>query len=275
MKRFMMLTTLLLTASLLMAEEALQIPVTKVVYAGKLIRGITGEALNFEPGAAYDMTLKVYETEDASEAKGTYTATQVAIEKDGSFTATFGNAALTELCATGVVQFVGLTIGGGNELKPRRELKPVAKVTRALVADQPAGDILITTLEAEGALIANEIEVDTLEATGSVSVAGPSKVTVAATRLLDGEKITVKRGKGVKVFASDAPTCLAVPAPINRNQFLTTAPFAGLVVISSTSDDPELKIPAVTLFCREGEEIYSPSTVSAGGVSLKFLKFAK
>lgn len=275
MKRFMILATLILTASLLMAEEDLQIPVTKVVYAGKLIRGMTGEALEFDQGKTYDMTLKVYETEDASEAKGTYTANQVAIEKDGSFTATFGDSALTELCATGTVQFVGLTIGSGNELKPRRELKPVAKVTRALVADQPAGDILITTLEAEGALIANEIEIDTLEATGSVSVSGPSKVTVAPTRLLDGEKITVKRGKGVKVFSSEDPTCLTVPAPINRNQLLGEAPFSGLVVISSTSDDPELKIPAVTLFCREGEGIYSPSTVSAGGVSLKFLRFAK
>lgn len=275
MKRFMMLTVLILTASFLMAEETVQIPDTKVVYAGKLIRGMTGEALNFEPGAAYDMTLKVYETEDAVEAKGTYEAKSVAIEKDGSFTAAFGDKDLTELCATGTVQFVGLTIGSGNELKPRRELKPVAQVTRALVADQPAGDISITSLKAEGAILAYEIEVDTVEATGLISVAGPSKVAVAPTRLLDDEKITIRRGKGVKVFSSDAPTCETVKAPINRNQLLTTAPVSGLVVISSTADDPELKIPAVALFCRKGEKIHSPSTVGEGGVSLKFLEFAK
>lgn len=275
MMRVMMLTTLILAASVAMAEDTLQIPVTKVVYAGKLIRGMTSESLTFDPGAKYDMTLKVYETEDASEAKGTYKAEGVAIEQDGSFTAAFGDRALTELCATGAVQFVGLTIGNGNELRPRRELRPVANVTRALVADQPAGDILITSLTAEGALVAYEVEVDTLEATGLVSVAAPSHVTVAPTRLLNDESITIRRGKGVRVFSSEAPTWMTVHAPINRNQFLATAPFSGLVVISSRSDDPELRIPAVTLFCREGEAIYSPSAVSAGGVELRFLKFAK
>lgn len=273
MKRFLMLTTLILAASTLLAEDALPIPTTKVVYAGKLIRGTTGTTLEFESGAKYDMTLKVYETEDASEAKGSYKVSGVAIEKDGSFTATFGDEALTELCATGAVQFVGLTIGTGNELKPRRELRPVAAVTRSLVADQPAENIVITALKAEGALVATKVEVDTLEATGLVSVASSDRVTVAPTRLLDGDKITIRRGKGVRVFSSENPTSVLVYAPINRNQFLATAPSAGLVVISST--DSELKIPAVTLFCREGEAIYSPSTVSDGGVTLKFLKFAK
>lgn len=127
MKRFMMLTTLLLTTSLLMAEETLQIPATKIVYAGKLIRGMTGEALEFEPDAAYDMTLKVYETEDASEAKEIYTATQVAIQKDGSFTATFGDRALTELCATGLCSSSGSLSEAAMNLSPAASLSPLRR----------------------------------------------------------------------------------------------------------------------------------------------------
>ena len=182
------------------------------------------------------------------------------------------------MIATGRVTHVGLALGAtastAVEMKPRRELRPVAAVNRALTAEGAALDIRIGNLATENSLVAADATVSKLEVAGTVNAYGAGKVSVSPLTIGPAERTKLLRGKGVKVFSKAKPTVLPTPAgAILRGQELATAPSDGIALISSkATGNRALRCPAVIQYCREGEKVRAP-TSDAGGLKVTFFPF--
>ena len=202
----------------------------------------------------------------------------VTVNADGSFVYSFGDDNLAALIATGRVTHVGLALGAtastAVEMKPRRELRPVAAVNRALTAEGAALDIRIGNLATENSLVAADATVSKLEVAGTVNAYGAGKVSVSPLTIGPAERTKLLRGKGVKVFSEAKPTVLSTPAgAILRGQELATAPSDGIALISSkATGNRALRCPAVIQYCRKGEKVRAP-TSDAGGLKVTFFPF--
>ena len=88
------------------------------------------------------MHFRVYDGEEATTPLWKTNDLQVTVNADGSFVQAFGDETLAALIATGSVTHVGLALGSSAdtavELKPRRALRPVAAVNRAITAEGAA-----------------------------------------------------------------------------------------------------------------------------------------
>ena len=106
--------------------------IAKLVYRGQL--NLLGSDNPATAAQKYTkkMHFKVYDEESATTPVWKVDDMDVTVNRDGSFMAEFGDEALAALIATGVVTHVGVAIGenAAIELKPRRELRPVAAVNR-------------------------------------------------------------------------------------------------------------------------------------------------
>ena len=196
---------------------------------------------------------------------------------DGSFVHAFGDETLAALIATGRVTHVGLAIGTSaslaTELKPRRALRPVAAVNRALTAEGAALDVRVGSLATENALVSADATVSQLEVAGRVTAPGAGKVEVSPLVVGPEERTRLLRGNGVKAFSRAKPTVLATVSSALRGQVLATAPSDGVALISSqASGSRALRCPAVVQYCRKDEKVRAP-TSDDGGLKVTFYPF--
>lgn len=252
--------------------------IAKLVYRGQL-NLLTGEAATHSGTYTKKMHFRVYDGAEATTPLWSIDNQDVTVNADGSFVHAFGDEALAALIATGKVTHVGLAIGPtaglATELKPRRELRPVAAVNRALTAEGAALDIRIGNLVTENALVAADATVSQLEVAGTVNAPGAGKVSVSPLVVGPDERTRLLRGKGVTAFSRKAPMNLtvAVSGAVLRGQVLATAPSDGIALISSkATGERALRCPAVIQYCREGDKVRAP-TSDDGGLKVTFFPF--
>ena len=252
--------------------------IAKLVYRGQL-NLLTGEAATHSGTYTKKMHFRVYDGAEATTPLWSIDNQDVTVNADGSFVHAFGDEALAALIATGKVTHVGLAIGPtaglATELKPRRELRPVAAVNRALTAEGAALDIRIGNLVTENALVAADATVSHLEVAGTVNAPGAGRVSVSPLVVGPDERTRLLRGKGVTAFSRENPTNLtvAVSGAVLRGQVLATAPSDGIALIScKATGERALRCPAVIQYCREGDKVRAP-TSDAGGLKVTFFPF--
>ncbi|MBR4603474.1 MAG: hypothetical protein IKO43_01375, partial [Kiritimatiellae bacterium] len=248
----------------------------KLVYRGQLSR-LTGEPATNDTTYEKKMHFRVYDSMEATTPLWNIDDQIVTVNADGSFVHSFGDDTLATLLATGSVTHVGVAIGTyantAVEMKPRRELRPVAAVNRALAADGAAADIRIGNLATENAIVAADATLSHLEVAGAVTAPGAGKVTVSPLTLAAGERTQLLRGSGVKAFSSAKPTVLATSGAVLRGSVLATAPSDGIALISSCATGGRaLRCPAVVQYCRAGESVRAP-TSDDGGLKVTFFPF--
>lgn len=269
------LSLLLLTFSAF--ADGVTLESSKIVYRGQLNLHAGGPA---EHSATYTKTMhfRVYDGAEAVTPLWKVDNLNVTVNGDGSFEAVIGDESLAALIMMGRATHVGLAIGSradrATELKPRRELRPIAAVNRALTADGASRDISIGSLVAENALVTADAAVSQLEVAGTVDAPGAGKVSVAPLTIGAEERTRLLRGKGVRVFAKTPPQVLADVASVERGQVLVeSVPSDGIALISSrASGSRDLRCPAVVQYCREGECVRAPTT-DEGGVKVTFFPF--
>ena len=248
-----------------------------IVYRGQLnVLGTDSPATN---ATAFTKTMhfKVYDDEAAETPVWQALDQQVSVNRDGSFTAMFGDETLAALIATGKVTHVGVSIGPNAgqaiELKPRRALRPVAAVNRALAAEAAGKDPRVGNLVTENALAANHVTVSMLEVAGTVTAPGAEAVTVAPVVVGEHETLTLLRGDGMRVF-SGTRVDLGTTGPVQRGQKVgNPAPSDGIALIASCQGGTRaLRIPGVIQYCRKGEYARAPAT-EPNGVKVTFFPF--
>jgi len=249
--------------------------IAKLVYRGQLTRLGTDDPAASEDKYTKTMHFRVYDDESAETPIWKVDNQTVTINKDGSFMATFGDETLAELIATGSVTHVGVAIGSsGIELKPRRALRPVAVVNRALVAEAAGKDPRIGNLISENALAANNVTISQLEVTGTVTAPGAGPVDVSPVVVGERETLTLLRGDGVNVFSKNRID-LGETANVLRGQKIGSraAPSDGIALITSRKEGARgLRIPGVIQYCREGDWVRAPAS-EPDGVKVTFFPF--
>ena len=247
--------------------------VARLVYRGQLTKLGKDEPPASDGGYTKTMHFRVYDDESAETPIWKVDNQTVNVNKDGSFVATFGDDTLAELIATGSVTHVGVAIGASAiELKPRRALRPVAAVNRALVAEAAGKDPRIGNLVTENALAANNVTISQLEVAGTVTAPGAGPVEVSPVVVGDRETLTLLRGDGVNVFSKNRVD-LGETANVQRGQKLKEAPSDGIALIASRkSGSRGLRIPGVIQYCREGEWVRAPAS-EPEGVKVTFFPF--
>ena len=255
----------------------------QIVYRGTLIDGATGGKAVFGKTTKHAV-FSVYDS-DESGAKALWTSKPIEVQinaADGSFETAFGDESLYWQVVTGRVNYIGMKLCKSTnplvtypEITPRRELRPLAAVNRALIAEGAAADISIGTLTAKG-LTANVLAVETLEASTAVEVTGQkgkSTLGVGRFTVAEDERTRVV-GREVRMF--EKPTAVAqVNNPV-RGQALCTAPGNGMVLVHTMTKDNRktLRIPGVVQIVRAGEIVRAPCT-EHGSVHVEFYPFAK
>jgi len=250
--------------------------IAKLVYRGQL-NLLTGDPAVHSSTYTKKMHFRVYDSSESTTPLWTTGegGIEVTVNKDGSFVQEFGDDTLAELLATGTVTHVGLAIGdSAMELKPRRELRPVAAVNRALTAEGAALDIRIGNLVTENALVAADATVSQLEVTGRVTAPGAGEVAVSPLTVGDRERTRLMRGAGVKAFSAAKPTVLVPDTGAKlRGEVIATAPSDGIALITSKAGgERALRCPAVVQYCQKGESVRAP-TSDTGGLKVTFFPF--
>ena len=251
----------------------------KLVYRGQLSR-LTGEPATNDTAYEKTMHFRVYDSAEAATPLWKIDDQHVTVNADGSFVHMFGDETLAALIATGNVSHVGVAIGTyantAAELKPRRELRSVAAVNRAITAEGAALDIRVGNLATENALLAADATVSHLEVAGTVTAPGAGKIEVSPLTVGAGERTQLLRGKGVKAFARTAPSVLVSNSgAVLRGAVLATAPADGVALVSSAaSGERALRCPAVVQYCRAGESVRAP-TSDDGGLKVTFFPFVR
>ena len=247
--------------------------VARLVYRGQLTKLGKDEPPASDGGYTKTMHFRVYDDESAETPIWKVDNQTVNVNKDGSFVATFGDDTLAELIATGSVTHVGVAIGASAiELKPRRALRPVAAVNRALVAEAAGKDPRIGNLVTENALAANNVTISQLEVAGTVTAPGAGPVEVSPVVVGDKETLTLLRGDGVNVFSKNRVD-LGETANVQRGQKLKEAPSDGIALIASRkSGSRSLRIPGVIQYCRRGDWVRAPAS-EPDGVKVTFFPF--
>lgn len=248
----------------------------KLVYRGQLNLLAGGPAENDETYVKR-MHFRIYDGAEATTPLWSIDDQDVTVNADGSFVHAFGDETLAALIATGSVSHVGLALGTSAdtavELKPRRALRSVATVNRALTAEGAALDVRVGSLATENALVTADATVSQLEVAGRVTAPGAGRVEVSPLVIGPDERTRLLRGSGVRAFSREKPSELATVASALRGQVLATAPSDGIALISSCADgDRALRCPAVVQYCRAGESVRAP-TSDAGGLKVTFFPF--
>ncbi len=250
-----------------------------IVYRGQL-NLLSGGPAASEDGTAYvkRMFFRVYDGEESVRPLWASEPVDVTVNADGSFVQAFGDETLASMIATGRVSHVGVSLGDNAdtaiELKPRRALRSVAAVNRALVAEGASPDIRIGNLLSDNALAVNSATVSHLEVSGTVN-APAEKMEVAPLTVGAGERTRILRGGGVSVFADENPTVLKENSGAVAKGALLVSNVSsdGIALISScAAGERTLRCPAVVQFCRKGENIYAP-TSDDGGLKVTFFPF--
>ena len=266
----------LAVGGLFAGNETSKVPM--VVYRGEIFDAISGKAL-IEPNMRRDMLFKFYDTDAGGvEPRCSCELKDVPINPDGSFEVVLAPDELPYLSVSGLVTHVGLSIGShagtessqyAAEISPRRELRPLVGVNRALVAEAGASDMRIGVLAADslvsGTLVVNDAEVD-----GPVVASKcDGAITINPVTLHEQERTTLLKGNGVTVWGGK-PKEIRSGGYCAQRGVLCEAPADGVALIHTPGS---LAIPGVVQFYRKGDAIRSP--ISADGVRVTFWEFAK
>ena len=253
-----------------------KLPLPAIVYSGVLV-----DAQSREPIAGpttKDMHFKVYSGWSGAKELWSTNFTGVPVSELGTFQVTLSDETLGGLLATGGVTHVGFSVGSASEILPRRELLPIALARRVHTADEAATDMNVGVALVGGVVAAEWVQAGRLTATGTLNAVTKAGLTVRPFAIGAGEMTTLMRGAG---FTRDggAPTVKAVTsgAYTARGTALWTADGDGIAVVhcsSSGTGRGELRIPAVSQFCRKGDVVRCPTAV-AGQVSVTFYPFKR
>ena len=252
--------------------------VAKLVYRGQLTLLGTDTPATDTQKYTKTMHFRVYDDESATTPVWSADDQTVTVNKDGSFMAMFGDETLAALIATGLVSHVGVAIGENAgqaiELKPRREIRPVAAVNRALVAEAAGTNPRVGNLVTENALAANNVTISQLEVAGTVTAPGAGPVDVSPVVVGERETLTLLRGGGVNVFSKNRVD-LGTTDNVQRGQKIGSgpAPSDGFALITSSKEGARgLRIPGVIQYCRKGEYVRAPAS-EPDGVKVTFFPF--
>lgn len=260
-------------------NEASKVPM--IVYRGELFDAETGKAPVGEQNMTRAMKFSFYDTgASGAEPLCACELMSVPINPDGSFEAILGSHELPGLVVSGRVTHVGLRIGTtpplsekvrdyAEELSPRRELRPLVGVNRALVAEAGASDMCIGVLVAD-ALAAGRLVVNDAEVSGPVLAPDcEDAIEVNPVTLHRNERTTLLKGKGVTVWGG-VPKVICRDRDCAQRGVLCEAPADGVALVHTPGS---LAIPGVVQFYRKGDAIRAP--ISANGVQVSFWEFAK
>ena len=275
MKLHELLTTAVIAGAALVGFAAEEMAV--IVYNGRLDAG-QGDRPLYDRVTDKEMRFAAYDSPIAPGALWSQTKT-VKVNTDGTFSVVLGDTDLALLVATGAVTHIGLKVGNApSEISPRRALQPVARVTRAAIAESGAPGMRAGTVFAAG-VGAKTVEAGRLEALGVVNAAGDADVEVKPFALQPNNVTSVQRGTRTAVL-SVPPRELTLnlkttPNGVSRGESLCKAPADGFAVIHCVSADKGrvLRIPAVVQYCREDDVIRAPSS-QTGEVKVHFWNFA-
>ena len=252
--------------------------IAKLVYRGQLTLLGTDNPATDTQKYTKTMHFRVYDDESATTPVWSADNQTVTVNKDGSFMAMFGDETLAALIATGLVSHVGVAIGENAgqaiELKPRREIRPVAVVNRALVAEAAGTNPRVGNLVTENALAANNVTISQLEVAGTVTAPGAGPVDVSPVVVGERETLTLLRGGGVNVFSKNRVD-LGTTDNVLRGQKIGSgpAPSDGIALIASRKEGSRgLRIPGVIQYCRKGEYVRAPAS-EPDGVRVTFFPF--
>ena len=252
--------------------------IVKLVYRGQLTLLGTDTPATDTQKYTKTMHFRVYDDESATTPVWQIDNQTVTVNKDGSFMAMFGDETLAALIATGLVSHVGVAIGENAgqaiELKPRREIRPVAVVNRALVAEAAGTNPRVGNLVTENALAANNVTISQLEVAGTVTAPGAGPVDVSPVVVGERETLTLLRGGGVNVFSKNRVD-LGTTDNVQRGQKIGSdpAPSDGFALITSKKEGARgLRIPGVIQYCRKGEYVRAPAS-EPDGVKVTFFPF--
>jgi len=252
--------------------------IAKLVYRGQLTLLGTDTPAADTQKYTKTMHFRVYDDESATTPVWSADDQTVTVNKDGSFMAMFGDETLAALIATGLVSHVGVAIGENAgqaiELKPRREIRPVAAVNRALVAEAAGTNPRVGNLVTENALAANNVTISQLEVAGTVTAPGAGPVDVSPVVVGERETLTLLRGGGVNVFSKNRVD-LGTTDNVQRGQKIGSgpAPSDGFALITSSKEGARgLRIPGVIQYCRKGEYVRAPAS-EPDGVKVTFFPF--
>ena len=252
--------------------------IAKLVYRGQLTLLGTDTPATDTQKYTKTMHFRVYDDESATTPVWQIDNQTVTVNKDGSFMAMFGDETLAALIATGLVSHVGVAIGENAgqaiELKPRREIRPVAVVNRALVAEAAGTNPRVGNLVTENALAANNVTISQLEVAGTVTAPGAGPVDVSPVVVGERETLTLLRGGGVNVFSKNRVD-LGTTDNVQRGQKIGSdpAPSDGFALITSKKEGARgLRIPGVIQYCRKGAYVRAPAS-EPDGVKVTFFPF--
>ena len=278
MKKAIAIALVLSVGGLFAGNEASKVPM--IVYRGELFDA-DGNRAPDEANMRRDMKFNFYDT-DASGAPPLCSCElrDVPINPDGSFEAILADKYLPGYAASGQVTHVGLQIGSHSgvdkslfaaEISPRRELRPLVGVNRALVAEAGTSDMRIGVLAAD-ALEADWLVVNDAEVSGPVTAETcDDAIEINPVTLHEKERTTLLKGNGVTVFArGGSPRVIRWEVFCAQRGELCKAPADGVALVHTPGS---LAIPGVVQFYRKGDAIRSP--ISANGVRVTFWEFAK
>lgn len=263
----------------IVTDKDSKLPLPAIVYSGVLVDGSSGDVVDFGVGGTKaEMNFGAYADGSGSQALWSTNFKSVAVSRYGTFQVTLSDETLGWLLATGDVTRVGFNVKGASEILPRREILPVAVTGRAHTADEAAEDMSVGTMLTDGITAAGWFQASRLVATGTLNAVTAGGLSVKPFAVGPGESTTLMRGKGfttlgakpVRVFTSSGER-------VARGQVLWTATGDGIAVVHCTSsgtERDELRVPAVSQFCKEGDAVRSPTSV-AGTVSVTFHPFSK
>lgn len=279
MKRYFYLAILSVGAVALSSDAADMSDFPLIVYRGTLINGTNAMPADFGDAKTVEKTMvfSAYDSDDPN-ARSRWTAacTNVPVNADGSFEIALGDDRLWNLVASGVVTHVGMALYDVNgnllpEITPRRAIRPLAAVNRALVAEGAAADISIGTLTAKN-LVANILVVESLEASAAVTGSRAQGIGVERFTVAKDERTRVV-GREIKMF--DKPGRVATVENPIRGQELWRATGNGTVLVHTTSagERNSLRIPGVVQIVRTGDVVRAPCS-EHGVVSVEYYPFA-
>lgn len=244
-----------------------------ILYRGRLTQNVNSTT-QFDAGTTYKMTFRVYDLPQGGNLLGTFAIDSVPVRTDGGFEALLDSTELdAKLNNEARTVYVGLSLESERELMPRRQILALPRVYHAAIADKPGYAPQFDEMSADS-LNAKKVTVDTLnvagtlttkKATDSLSIRG---LTLAKTDSLDVSKRSVKALGDVTMLASGI-------ASANAGDTLATAPADGLAYIyTDTSSATIPSIGGVTRFCRRGEAILAPVSISGGEtLAVRFYSF--
>ena len=253
-----------------------KLPLPAIVYSGVLVKSQSGEPI--EGPTTKDMRFAVYSDWGGANALWQTNFAGVAVSTAGTFQVTLSDEKLGWLLATGSVTHVGFSINKASEILPRRELLPIALASRVHTADEAAADMSVGVALAGGTVASEWLQAGRLTATGTLNAVTKAGLTVRPFAVGAGEMTTLMRGAGF-TRGGGAPTVKATTsgAYTARGAALWTADGDGIAVIhcsSYGSGRSELRVPAVSQFCRKGDVVRCPTAV-AGQVSVTFYPFKR